>query len=147
LSESISRHFRLKLLNSGDNKLYRIGGQGGLLDNVILEGGTKGTWVTTYDVGEILVGPGERDDVIVVPSGNEGDIIQLVGNPTSGSYQISSGLPANYPIAFFQISGTSSDTPPAAGDPILAGTAEDVEDIKTGQVITPLIDPAPGGAW
>jgi len=60
LSESISRHFRLKLLNSGDNKLYRIGGQGGLLDNVILEGGTKGTWVTTYDVGEILVGPGER---------------------------------------------------------------------------------------
>ena len=91
LSESISRHFRLKLLNSGDNKLYRIGGQGGLLDNVILEGGTKGTWVTTYDVGEILVGPGERDDVIVVPSGNEGDIIQLVGNPTSGSYQISAG--------------------------------------------------------
>jgi FtsP/CotA-like multicopper oxidase with cupredoxin domain len=66
LSESISRHFRLKLLNSGDNKLYRIGGQGGLLDNVVLEGGTKGTWVTTYDVGEILVGPGERDDVIVV---------------------------------------------------------------------------------
>ena len=145
LSESISRHFRLKLLNSGDNKLYRIGGQGGLLDNVILEGGTKGTWVTTYDVGEILVGSGERDDVIVVPSGNEGDIIQLVGNPTSGSYMISNGLPANYPIAFFQISGTSSDTPPAAGDPILAGTAEDVEDIKTGQVITPLIDPAPNG--
>ena len=45
LNESISRHFRLKLLNSSDNKLYRIGGQGGLLDNVVLEGGTKGTWV------------------------------------------------------------------------------------------------------
>ena len=43
LNESISRHFRLTLINSGDNKLYRIGGQGGLLDNVILEGGTKGT--------------------------------------------------------------------------------------------------------
>ena len=47
LSEGLSRHFRLKLLNSGDNKLYRIGGQGGLLDNVELNGGTKGTWETS----------------------------------------------------------------------------------------------------
>ena len=72
MNESISRHFRLKLLNSGDNKLYRIGGQGGLLDNVILEGGTKGTLDTRYDVGEIALGSGERADVIIVPSGSGG---------------------------------------------------------------------------
>ena len=110
LNESISRHFRLTLLNSGDNKLYRIGGQGGLLDNVILEGGTKGTLDTEYDVGEIVIGSGVRADVIIVPSGNEGDIIQLVGNPLPDPFNISAGLPANYPIAYFQISGTSTDS-------------------------------------
>lgn len=145
LNESISRHFRLKLLNSGDNKLYRIGGQGGLLDNIILEGGTKGTLDTKYDLGEIVIGSGERADVIIVPSGNQGDIIQLVGNPLPVPFKISQSLPANYPVAFFQISGTSADVPPTVGAPILAGTAEDVENIKTGGVITPLVDPAPFG--
>ena len=81
LNEGISRHFRLKLLNSGDNKLYRIGGQGGLLDNVVLEGGTKGTWVTHYRPGRDRARLGERADVIIVPSGSQGAIIQLVGNP------------------------------------------------------------------
>ena len=145
LNESISRHFKLKLLNSGDNKLYRIGGQGGLLDNVIVEGGTQGTWDTHYDPGEILIGSGMRADVIIYPTGADGTIIQLVGNPTTGTFQISTGLPANYPIAYFQISGTASDPAPAAGQPILAGTAEDIENIKSGPTITPLQDPAPFG--
>ena len=145
LNESISRHFRMKLLGSGDNKLYRIGGQGGLLDKVILEGGIKGTLNTGYDLGEIVIGSGMRADVIIVPSGNPGDIIQLVGNPLPVPFKISQGLPANYPIAFFQISGTSTDVPPAVGDSILAGTAEDIENIKTAPGVVPLVDPAPFG--
>jgi len=144
LNESISRHFRVKLLNSGDNKLYRIGGQGGLLDNMVVEGGTKGTWNTLFDPGEIMLGSGVRADVIIYPTGPEGSIIQLVGNPTTGTFQISTALPANYPIAYFQISGTASDPAPAAGQPILAGTGEEIESIKTGTAI-PLQDPAPFG--
>ncbi|MFN0009106.1 MAG: multicopper oxidase domain-containing protein [Planctomycetota bacterium] len=149
---AITRHFRLKLINSGDNKLYRIGGEGGLLDNVQLDGGMKGTWDTKFDLGEIVIGSGERADVIVVPSGADGDIIQLVGNPLPTPFMLSAatingnpGLPVDYPIAFFEISGTSSDTPPAAGDAILAGTAEDIEDLKDDPVVDPLVDPAPFG--
>jgi FtsP/CotA-like multicopper oxidase with cupredoxin domain len=144
LNESISRHFRLKLTNSGDNKLYRIGGQGGLLDNIILEGGTKDMLETGFDEGEINLGSGERADVLIYPTGSDGDIITLVGNPLAAPFNLSTGFSANYPIAFFQISGTASDTAPAAGDAILAGTAEDVEDLK-GLVTTSLIDPAPFG--
>jgi FtsP/CotA-like multicopper oxidase with cupredoxin domain len=144
LNESISRHFRLKLTNSGDNKLYRIGGQGGLLDNIILEGGTKDMLETGFAEGEINLGSGERADVLIYPTGSAGDILTLVGNPLDPPFNLSTGLPANYPVAFFQISGTASDTAPAAGDAILAGTAEDVEDLK-GLVTTPLIDPAPFG--
>ncbi|HEV8541881.1 MAG TPA: multicopper oxidase domain-containing protein, partial [Verrucomicrobiae bacterium] len=145
LNESISRHFRLKLLNSGDNNLYRIGGQGGLLDNIVLEGGIKGTWDTKYSLGEVQIGSGVRDDVIIYPTGADGTIIQLVGNPTVGPYNISTALPANYPVAYFKISGTASDPAPAAGDPILQGTGEDIENIKTLPTVTPLIDPAPFG--
>jgi FtsP/CotA-like multicopper oxidase with cupredoxin domain len=142
-NESISRHFRLTLLNSGTKtNLYRIGGQGGLLDNVVVEGGTKGSFNTQFNPGEIVLASGVRADVIIVPSGNEGDVVQLVGNPMP-SFSISASLPANYPIAYFQISGTSTDSEPAAGDPILAGTAEDIQNIKSGPVITPLIDPVP----
>ncbi len=142
-SEAVSRHFRLKLLGSGDNKLYRVGGMGGLLDRVRLEGGTKGTWDTKYDLGEIVLGSGERSDVIVVPSGAEGAVITLVGNPFFSN--LSAGLPANYPIAYFKISGTSTDTPPADGDPILVGTAEKIENLKILGPTTPLVSPAPFG--
>lgn len=156
---AITRHFRLKLLNSGDNKLYRIGGEGGLLDNVQLDGGVKGTWDTLYDLGEIVIGSGERADVIVVPSGPEGSIVKLVGNPLPdqtamppGPFNLSGAtvngnpnIPANYALAFFEISGTSSDTPPAAGDPILAGTSEDIENLKDDLVVNLLVDPAPFG--
>lgn len=142
LNESISRHFRVKLLNSGDNKLYRIGGQGGLLENIVVEGGIKGTWDTKYDFGEINLGSGIRADVIVVPSGPAGTIVQLVGNPLTPPFKVSQSLPANYPIAYFEISGSSSDTPPAEGDPILAGSGEIIEDIKT-VAATTLVDPAP----
>jgi FtsP/CotA-like multicopper oxidase with cupredoxin domain len=146
LNESISRHFRLRLLGSGDNKLYRIGGQGGLLDNVIVEGGMKGTLATGYDLGEVAIGSGVRADVVIVPSGSEGSVIPLVGNPlTNPPFNLSTGFPADYPIAYFQISGTSSDSPMADGAPILAGTVEDVEDIKTAATVAPLISPAPFG--
>ena len=141
---AISRHFRMKLLGSADNKLYRIGGEGGLLDNIQLDGGTKGTWDTLYDLGEVAIGSGERSDVIVVPSGAAGSIIQLVGNALPSPFMLSAGLPANYPLAFFQIAGTSTDTPPSAGDPILAGTGENIENIKDDPFV-PLQDPAPFG--
>ena len=93
-----------------------------------------------------MIGSGARADVIIFPSGRDGTIIQLVGNPLPGPFQISTGLPANYPIAYFEISGSAGESAPAAGDPILEGTAEDIEDIKTGPVITPLDDPAPSRA-
>ena len=44
--------------------LIRVGGEGGLLDNAVEEGGTQGTWVTGYDSGEIVLPPGSRADVV-----------------------------------------------------------------------------------
>lgn len=109
---AIARQFRLKLLGSGDDKLYRIGGEGGLLDAVRLEGGTQGSFDTLYDIGEIVLGSGDRADVIVVPSGAEGAIIPLVANSLPGGFNFDSVPQPNFPLAFFVISGTSSDSLP-----------------------------------
>jgi FtsP/CotA-like multicopper oxidase with cupredoxin domain len=143
-NEAIARHFRLKLLGSTDNNLYRIGGQGGLLDNVRLEGGTLGTWNTFFDPGEIVIGSGDRADVLAFIEGAEGAVVQLVGNPLPVPFRFNTGLPTDYPVAFFKISGTASDTAPAVGDPILAGTAEDVPNIKSAATQGGLVTPPSG---
>jgi len=62
-----ARYFRLKLTdNLGNNyDLIRIGGEGGLLDAAVLEGGTITGFDTKYDAGEILIPPASRADVVV----------------------------------------------------------------------------------
>lgn len=146
VNTAIGRYFRLKVLNNGtDNTLYRIGGEGGLLDHVRVEGGVVGTFNTGYDPGEIVLAPADREDVVIRPTGNPGDIIQIVGVNLSGNgFNLGSGCPAapgNCPILYFEISGTSSDAPLSAGQAILAATAEDIENLKDDPVSDTLIDP------
>ena len=115
-----------------------------MLEKIVVEGGTKGTWDTKYDLGEIVIGSGMRADVLIYPTGNPGDIIPLVGNKLSAPFNISTALPVDYPIAYFEISAdpAAGETAPQAGDSILDGTGEDIENIKAAAV-TPLIDPVP----
>ena len=44
--------------------LVRVGGQGGLLDNALVEGGVVGGFDFKYTSGEILLDPGDRADVV-----------------------------------------------------------------------------------
>lgn len=56
------RHFRLLLTTDAGMKvnLVRIGGEGGLLDNPIIEGGMIGAFDTKYTSGEILLPPASQ---------------------------------------------------------------------------------------
>lgn len=68
------RYLRLRLTTSIGAlvPLFRIGGEGGLLDSARREGGTI---VTKYDLGEILLPPASRADVVAaIPAG------ELVGS-------------------------------------------------------------------
>ena len=65
------RYMRLRLTTSSGEQvnLFRIGGEGGLLDRVVLEGGTVGEFDFKYGQGEILVPPASRADVVAkIPS-------------------------------------------------------------------------------
>ena len=120
VNASAIRYFRLRLTdNSGTLvPLIRVGGEGGLLDNAVEEGGTQGTWVTGYDSGEILLPPGSRADVVAaVPASATGVLtmwtedyqrtgagfadvptvpvmhLAVTGTPVSPAYSISAGTP------------------------------------------------------
>ncbi len=65
------RYMRLRLTDGGGTQvnLVRIGGQGGLLNNAVLEGGDG----LGYEQGEILVPPAGRADVVAaIPAGASG---------------------------------------------------------------------------
>ncbi len=96
IAATVTRYFRLLMTDQyGDPvPLYRIGGEGGLLDRVRVEGGTQQLLDTKYDSGEILLAPSDRADVVlVVPDGRPGDIVTLwtldyerTGQPAGGGF-------------------------------------------------------------
>ena len=128
VNASTDRYFRLGLVDNGiDNNLYRIGGEGGFIEHVRLEGGILGQWDTKYAKGEILLSPAERKDVVIVPVGDQGQIVTITG------LGFDRGLPFIQPagdLLFIQIDNTLSDSAFAIseGDDMLG--AGEVEDLK-----------------
>ncbi len=89
LNASIVRFWRLSVPG---HTLYRVGGQGGLLDAVRVEGGTSTGQVVSladgadlgsvevplgFPRGEIVLAPAERADLVLVPNGVVGDELEL----------------------------------------------------------------------
>jgi FtsP/CotA-like multicopper oxidase with cupredoxin domain len=128
--------------------LFRIGGQGGLLDRVRVEGGTQGTLDTRYDLGEILLPVAAREDIVfVVPEGKNGDIVTLwtLDYQRIGAGSGFSGLPT-VPVAHFRIVGAASKNERftiAEGDPLRVHPAvnDPIESLKTLATV-PLLDPS-----
>ncbi|CAE6509523.1 conserved hypothetical protein [Nitrosomonas nitrosa] len=69
------RYFRL-ILTTNDGvqvPLVRVGGEGGLLDHAVVEGGVIGGFDTKYTTGEILLPAASRADVVAaIPAGTTG---------------------------------------------------------------------------
>jgi FtsP/CotA-like multicopper oxidase with cupredoxin domain/sugar lactone lactonase YvrE len=137
INASISRNTYLTLRYpcsnpAGNTNLYHVGGQGGLLDTAVLEGGVQSGYDFRYGKGTVNLGSGMRTDVMFYSSGNAGDVIQLVGNPTTPNvWNISASLPTNYPVAFFVITnGGTTNAPLAAGSPILTAVGAANENLR-----------------
>ena len=80
VNASTTRFMRLQLTDpDGDLvPLYRVGGEGGLLNEAVLEGGTQQGWETEFTQGEILILPGSRADVVAaIPSTPESGVLTL----------------------------------------------------------------------
>ena len=66
VNAATTRFFRLRMTDAMGTQipLVRIGGQGGILDRARVEGGVVGMFDFKYDSGEILIDPGDRQDVV-----------------------------------------------------------------------------------
>jgi FtsP/CotA-like multicopper oxidase with cupredoxin domain len=151
INPATNRYFRLGVEDNGtDNNLYRIGGEGGFLESARLEGGMLGVgpWDTEYDPGEIVVSASQRADVVVVPTGADGDIIKIVGGEyhRGGPFGDGSGI-APGPGDILHIVIDDGEIDPGAPFTIFNGSeilgAGGVEDVK-GETISDFYIPTDG---
>jgi FtsP/CotA-like multicopper oxidase with cupredoxin domain len=75
LNAATTRYFRLILTTDAGVQipLIRVGGEGGILNDAIQEGGMMGAIDSKYNAGEILIPAGSRADVVaVIPAATTG---------------------------------------------------------------------------
>ncbi len=122
--------------------LVRIGGEGGLLDNAVVEGGLIGGFDTKYTAGEILLPPASRADIVAaIPAGATGVLtlwtrdFQRVGGGTNFS-----DLPT-VPVMHLNVTGAAPATYAiGAGTPLRAsipGAAVETLGAATGLLLNP----------
>ncbi len=155
LNTSITRYWRLSVPG---HTIYRVGGENGLLDSVRVEGGTiEGEKVDVatgevlgtetvdlgYERGEVLLGPAERADVVVVPNGAVGDEIVVrwedFARGRHGMYMegemmmmgdaLDDGTRGGVDIATLRIVDGSGSYTIAEGDPVLQAVGRAVEPV------------------
>jgi FtsP/CotA-like multicopper oxidase with cupredoxin domain/uncharacterized Zn-binding protein involved in type VI secretion len=148
LNAATTRYMRLHLSNNAGNFLpmYKVGGEGGLIDNATREGTVHPAPPTEldflYERGEILIPPGSRTDVVVpIPSGESGvmtmwtEDYKRVGNGTLYANT------ATVPVMHLNITGNAAQTYNIAdGTPLRAATGNPQEAL--GNANNNLLDPA-----
>ena len=109
LNASTIRYMRLQLTTATGAKveMFRVGGEGGLLNAAVEEGATPLTPPTLYDLGEILLPPGTRADVVAtIPQAAAGTVMTL----WTRDYQRCCGPPsftdtATVPVMHLNVTG------------------------------------------
>jgi FtsP/CotA-like multicopper oxidase with cupredoxin domain len=146
LNASTIRYMRLRLTDNGGLliPLFRVGGEGGLLDNAVIEGNAQppSGFDTGYVLGEILIPPGSRADIVAaIPSGSTGvDTLWTEDYKRTGQGTLYANT-ATVPVMHLNVTG---DAPLpysiGAGTPLRAATGNPVEHL--GAATGNLLDPA-----
>jgi len=152
INAAVSRYFRLVMTDAAGQQLplHRVGGQGGLLDNVRLEGGMLGTHDTKYAPGEIVIGSAERADIVVaIPAAEPGDVLTLWTQDYQryGTLEYPHGYAPVPTVPVAHIRVTESDGPKftiAQGDPLRQhrDVNAETESLKGESIKAHLLDPA-----
>ena len=149
IGATVTRYFRLLMTDQNGEQvpLYRIGGEGGLLDRVRIEGGIQDLLDTEYDSGEILLSPSDRADVVlVVPDGRPGDIVTLWTRDYPRTGRRFANIPT-VPVLHLRIIGSANESRRFAiseGVPLRVHPRVDnpTEDLRGLPITDHLLDPA-----
>jgi FtsP/CotA-like multicopper oxidase with cupredoxin domain len=146
LNAATTRYFRLILTSPEGNPipLVRVGGEGGLLNEAVTEGGTKGTWVTKYTAGEILLPPGSRADVVAaIPNAPNKGVLTLWTEDYERTGKAYSDLPT-VPVMHLALAGPTVSPPYtiSAGTELRSATGDPVETLPAPEPGEELLNPA-----
>jgi hypothetical protein len=143
-----TRFFRLRLTdNTGtDIDLVRVGGEGGLLDEAVLDGTPAGGFDFDYNEGEVLLDPGDRADVVVAfPAAATGvwtlwtEDFRRTGG--SGDGALGWTRTATVPVAHFNVTGSAVNPAYTIGEgtDLRLATGDTVEALPgpTGHLLDP----------
>jgi len=140
-----TRFFRLNLTDASGTQipLIRVGGQGGLLNNAVREGGVVAGFDTHYFAGEILLDPGDRADVVAAIPATATGVLTLWTEDfeRTGPAGAFAGTPTE-PVAHFNVIGSvvAPAYTIAAGTPLRSATGDPVAVL--GAATGTLLDPA-----
>jgi FtsP/CotA-like multicopper oxidase with cupredoxin domain len=148
-----TRFFHLHLTNNAgvDQPLYRVGGEGGLLDAVQLDGTPAGGFDFDYAEGQIVLDPGDRTDVVIAfPLAATGvwtlwteDFRRSGGGDSADGWM---RLPT-VPVAHFDLSlpalVTAFSISEGVGLRTFTGNPVEALPAATGHLLDPLIFPTP----
>ena len=143
VNAATTRYMRLRLTTSTGVlvPLVRVGGEGGLIDNAVVEGGPQGAFDPQYGPGEILLPPGSRADVVAaIPPAATG-VLTLW---TQDYQRVGMGMGFSFiptvPVMHLQVTGPAPSTYTiAAGTPLRAATGDPVATLgaPTGTLLDP----------
>ncbi|MGB2717969.1 MAG: multicopper oxidase domain-containing protein, partial [Vicinamibacterales bacterium] len=138
-----TRFFRLRLTDGTGAliPLVRIGGQGGLLDEAIIEGGVINGYDTKYTQGEILLDPGDRQDVVAAIPATATGVLTLWTLDFARTGGNESNIPT-VPVAHFNVTGAAVNPAYTIGDgtDLRLATGDPVEVLGPASGV--LLDPA-----
>ena len=145
INPSQVRYLRLRLTLADGTfvPLVRVGGEGGLLNEAVLDGGNVGGFDFKYGAGEALMGPSERVDVVAaIPAGASGvatlwtQDFQRLGNGFANTPTV--------PVAHYNVTGTAPATPftIADGTDLRSATGDTVPVLTPTDVDGAVLDPA-----
>ena len=152
VNASSIRYIRLRLMPAGGGAspipLIRVGGEGGLLDSAVEEGGVITGFDTKYDPGEILLPPGSRADVVaaIPPSPTTGVLTMWTEDyQRTGSASQYTDIPT-VPVMHLNLSGApvSPAYSISAGTPLRDATGDPIQVLgpPTGSLLNPATFPS-----
>ena len=148
INPATTRFMRL-LLTEADGTpipLVRVGGEGGLLDDAVLEGTQPGGYEFKFGSGEILLDPGDRADVVAAIPTDAGGVATLWTQDfqrTGGQDQQQGWTNTpTVPVAHFDVTGAAANPTFTidAGTALRSATGDPVDVLPPGS--STLLDPA-----
>ena len=144
INSATTRFFRLRLTDDAGTMipLFRIGGQGGLLDAAVRDGGVAPSGFDfKYDLGQVVLDPGDRAEVVAAIPSTASGVLTLWTEDFSRTGQGFAKIPT-VPVAHLSVAGAAAAVYTIADGTALRSSIPGAAQEVLGPATASLLDPA-----